>query len=98
MAKLATLKPRLHVTKPYEPQVKKQWGKGRGGRPWRRVKQQIHERDDWTCCQCGRVTTDLECDHIVNTAQGGTDDKDNLQSLCVDCHKKKTQKESKFSL
>ncbi|WP_269914022.1 HNH endonuclease [Acinetobacter sp. HY1485] len=96
MAKLTTLKPRLHVSKPYEPPVKKQWGKGRGGRPWRRTKQRIHERDDWTCCECGRVTPELECDHIVNTAQGGLDDDSNLQSLCIDCHKVKTQQESKF--
>jgi len=36
----------------------------------------------------------LELDHIVNVAQGGTDDESNLQSLCSPCHKKKTLKES----
>jgi 5-methylcytosine-specific restriction protein A len=38
---------------------------------------------------------ELELDHIVNVAQGGTDDEKNLQSLCVPCHKKKTSKESR---
>ncbi|MBF6822601.1 HNH endonuclease, partial [Acinetobacter baumannii] len=38
---------------------------------------------------------DLELDHIVNVARGGTDDESNLQSLCVPCHKKKTQQESR---
>ncbi|PVZ89992.1 HNH endonuclease [Serratia sp. S1B] len=74
---------------------KENFGQGRGGRPWRRLKQSVHERDLWTCCQCGRVTMDLECDHIINKAQGGTDDMNNLQSLCKDCHSKKTIKESK---
>lgn len=41
------------------------------------------------------MTHELELDHIVNVAQGGTDDEANLQSLCVECHKKKTQMESR---
>ncbi|ETY69602.1 hypothetical protein X964_04100 [Acinetobacter baumannii MDR_MMC4] len=52
-------------------------------------------RDEWTCQCCGIVTKDLELDHIVNVARGGTDDESNLQSLCVPCHKKKTQQESR---
>ncbi|WP_206461513.1 HNH endonuclease [Acinetobacter baumannii] len=71
------------------------WGSGRGGRPWRRLKAKIHLRDEWTCQCCGTVTKDLELDHIVNVARGGTDDESNLQSLCVPCHKKKTQQESR---
>ena len=43
-----------------------------------------------------RVTMELELDHIVNVAQGGTDDESNLQSLCVPCHKKKTQMEGRI--
>ncbi|ABO12013.2 DNase [Acinetobacter baumannii] len=71
------------------------WGSGRGGRPWRRLKAKIHLRDEWTCQCCGIVTKDLELDHIMNVARGGTDDESNLQSLCVPCHKKKTQQESR---
>ncbi|EMI9071989.1 HNH endonuclease [Acinetobacter baumannii] len=71
------------------------WGSGRGGRPWRRLKAKIHLRDEWTCQCCGIVTKDLELDHIVNVARGGTDDESNLQSLCVPCHKKKTLQESR---
>ncbi|AKI27425.1 hypothetical protein [Moraxella phage Mcat9] len=36
----------------------------------------------------------LEADHIINRAQGGSDDLSNLQTLCKPCHKIKTQKES----
>lgn len=81
-------------TKPEEPK-QNNWGSGRGGRPWRRLKAKIHLRDEWTCQCCGIVTKDLELDHIVNVARGGTDDESNLQSLCVPCHKKKTQQESR---
>lgn len=83
---------------PKQPRLepKKNWGSGRGGRPWRRLKQKIHTRDEWTCLCCGRVTMDLELDHIKNKAQGGTDDESNLQSLCAPCHKKKTQMESRL--
>ncbi len=87
--------PTLKSNHPTLPAPEKNYGKGRGGRQWRRIKQQVHERDQWTCCGCGRVTMDLQCDHIVNTAQGGTDDLNNLQSLCKPCHDIKSLAESK---
>ncbi|MFW1635636.1 HNH endonuclease [Acinetobacter oleivorans] len=80
------------------PKPEKNYGKGRGGRSWRKLKQHVHERDQWTCCHCQCVTMELECDHIVNTAQGGTDDLDNLQSLCKPCHDKKSLAESKAGM
>ncbi|WP_288395881.1 HNH endonuclease [uncultured Acinetobacter sp.] len=90
--KLQTLKPRLQTTKT----PKSNWGQGRGGRPWRRLKAKIHLMDKYTCQCCGVVTMELELDHIVNVAQGGSDDESNLQSLCVSCHKEKTSKESRL--
>lgn len=70
------------------------WGSGRGGRPWRRKRDAILLRDRYTCQQCGHIGTDVEVDHIVNVAQGGTDDDANLQTLCIPCHKTKTASES----
>lgn len=70
------------------------WGSGRGGRPWRRKRAAVLVRDQYTCQSCGTITLDLEVDHIVNIAQGGTDDEENLQALCVPCHKLKTAEES----
>ena len=97
MAKLQRLQPRLQAvrTETANMQPKSNWGSGRGGRPWRRLKAKIHLRDLYTCQCCGLVTMELELDHIVNVAQGGNDDESNLQSLCPPCHLKKTQKESK---
>ena len=94
--KLPRLQNKLQAMTPKAPRPpKNNWGQGRGGRPWRRLKEKIHLRDNWTCQHCRRVTTQLELDHIVNVAQGGTDDESNLQSLSPPCHKDKTLKESR---
>lgn len=96
---LKTLKPRLSPapTKTIggdTHQPKSRWGHGRGGRPWRRKREQIFARDKYTCQVCGRVGGELELDHILNVARGGTDDDDNLQTICTDCHRPKTFAES----
>lgn len=71
------------------------WGKGRGGRPWRRLVEAVKLRDKLTCQQCGRVTEEGECDHIVPEAKGGKTEMANLQWLCrVPCHADKTLRES----
>lgn len=97
MAKLVMAKTKLQTLKT-TPKAKvvevSRWGQNRGGRPWRRLRQKILERDNYTCVHCGKITVDLEVDHVVNLAAGGTDDWGNLQSLCVPCHKIKTAKEA----
>ncbi|MGB6924806.1 HNH endonuclease [Psychrobacter sp.] len=97
---LKTLRPRLSTidTKAVNDthQPKSRWGHGRGGRPWRRKRDEIFLRDKYTCQVCGRVGGELELDHIVNVARGGTDDDNNLQTLCKSpCHAAKTHAESK---
>jgi 5-methylcytosine-specific restriction protein A len=52
----------------------------------------IRRRDKHTCQKCGRPGHDV--DHIINVADGGTDEDDNLQVLCPDCHRVKTQTEA----
>ncbi|MGR3963825.1 HNH endonuclease [Pseudomonas sp. 910_23] len=100
MAKISSLKPRLtpvttrKVSSVAEAAGADSWGMGRGGRPWRRKREAILIRDNYTCRVCGLTTKDLEVDHIINIAQGGTDDDGNLQALCIPCHKAKTALES----
>ncbi len=105
MARLKSLKPRLQTLKPSIQlttcQPKSTRGQGRGGRPWRRKREQIFKRDNYTCQACKRVgspqtgkLSSLELDHIVNIASGGSNSDDNLQTLCHECHSKKTLKES----
>lgn len=92
--KLQMLKPRLEVSKEGRVPQTPTWGRGRGGRPWRRKRDAVLLRDAYTCQHCGYIGTDVEVDHIVNVASGGSDDESNLQTLCVPCHKVKTAQES----
>lgn len=48
----------------------------------------ILNRDSYTCKICGAKNTRLEVHHIKYRSQGGTDDEDNLITLCESCHKK----------
>jgi 5-methylcytosine-specific restriction protein A len=53
-------------------------------------------RDDGLCQPCRRnqiATAASEVDHIIAKGLGGTDDTDNLQSICKPCHKRKTKED-----
>jgi 5-methylcytosine-specific restriction endonuclease McrA len=39
------------------------------------------------------LTSNLEIDHILPLHRGGSNEADNLQLLCVDCHKAKSAQE-----
>lgn len=67
------------------------------GHAWRQRRADVLARDHFLCQVClknGYVTPATAVDHIINKASGGTDDMDNLQSICHACHKSKTQAES----
>lgn len=49
-----------------------------------RIRTEVRERDGGKCQQCGRPG--IEVDHIA----GSSDELDNLQLLCLDCHHAKT--------
>lgn len=78
---------------------------GRGGRPWRRKRERIFERDGYLCQihlrQGVEIIVTLHgahagvCDHKVPLSEGGTDDDENLQTICRACDKEKTQAESR---
>lgn len=70
------------------------------GRPWRRLREEILQRDSYLCqCEECRVSGSLrvahEVDHIVPLAQGGSDNASNLRAISKDCHRLKTQRESR---
>jgi 5-methylcytosine-specific restriction protein A len=55
-----------------------------------------HLRLSPLCVHCeahGLVTVAMEVDHIVPLSQGGPDTADNRQSLCLSCHRAKTDAE-----
>ena len=47
----------------------------------------ILHRDNYTCQCCGKKNCRLEVHHIKFRCDGGTDDEENLITLCEDCHK-----------
>jgi hypothetical protein len=49
----------------------------------------VLKRDRYRCCICGRSGVELEVDHRLPAAQGGSDALDNLQTLCFDCNRGK---------
>lgn len=67
---------------------------------WGSVRREVIRRDKHTCRECGHVEKYrngtlsydwLEVDHIRAVSNGGAFwDRDNLRTLCSDCHKKKT--------
>lgn len=69
------------------------------GTLWERERKVVLARDGGLCQPClrrGHTTPNCNTvDHIVNRARGGTDDRRNLQTICPDCHTRKTQAESR---
>ncbi len=47
------------------------------------------------CAASGRVTPAVIRDHIVPLAEGGTDDDSNIQPICKDCDRVKSQAEAR---
>lgn len=70
--------------------------KGKQNRFWKNgglsyTKKKCLKRDKYTCVKCGfsdkRI---MQVDHIKERSRGGSDDLDNLQTLCPNCHAIKT--------
>ena len=68
------------------------------GHAWRKLRDSILKRDNYLCVKCaatGHTAAATDVDHIKAKAHGGTDDLNNLQSLCAPCHREKTANEGK---
>lgn len=57
------------------------------------IRQRILLRDEYTCQICGRVSAQLEVDHIVPLSMGGAESDENRRSLCKDCHRVLTRRD-----
>lgn len=68
------------------------------GHKWEKTRLIIIARDMGLCQPCkrrdGRPTPFTAVDHIKPKTQGGTDDHDNLECICDDCHNAKTAQEA----
>lgn len=52
-----------------------------------------HFRNNPLCVRCkakGKITPAMHLDHVVPLAKLGADEEDNMQGLCIPCHKEKT--------
>jgi hypothetical protein len=59
----------------------------------RGMRHEVFKRDNYTCVECGAKKEDgatLHVDHKIPVSKGGTDELDNLQTLCSDCNLNKS--------
>lgn len=62
---------------------------------WKELSEAVKKRDNYTCRKCGKHRSQLplgvflNADHIKRLADGGTNSKSNLQTLCSTCHAKR---------
>ena len=69
--------------------------RGMNSREWRLLRMKVLHRDNFRCqnIDCGKAGR-LEVDHIIPLAQGGREHTSNLQTLCRECHIRKTAREN----
>ena len=66
----------------------KHWGYQQGfNYGYSSKREAILHRDNYTCQCCGKKSRRLEVHHVKFKSNGGTDDEENLITLCEDCHK-----------
>jgi hypothetical protein len=58
------------------------------------IRHEVFKRDNFKCCECGKNKdeTSLEIDHIIPVSRGGSDELENLQTLCCACNRSKSNR------
>jgi len=59
---------------------------------WKELRNQIFERDDYTCQYCGIRGAELQCDHVTPISRGGSNHPENLKTACRHCNQSKHSK------
>ena len=58
-------------------------------------KKYVASQQNWKCAHCTQqLAASFQIDHIIRLADGGTNQIDNLEALCCNCHGKKTMIEN----
>lgn len=65
-------------------------------RRWEPLRLRVLQRDRYLCQLClpKRFTAATEVDHVIPRSKNGTNDIENLMSVCSDCHAEKSKRES----
>lgn len=55
---------------------------------FRKIRKVIYERDNYTCQKCGKMCEgkEIQCHHIMPVRNGGSNELNNLITLCNKCH------------
>lgn len=90
--KLKNLKKKLREVEGHKRQLKQQLKQYKNTKKVpKSVRKAVYKRDNYTCQSCG-AKEDITIDHIVPRSKGGSNDVNNLQTLCESCNlRKKTQ-------
>jgi len=77
----------------------KKHGHGYSSKAWKETRLRVFKRDGMKCQAKGCWLPDLnhgdfQCDHIIPRSQGGSEEDDNLQTLCRRCHSQKTLRDT----
>lgn len=58
------------------------------------LRHEVFKRDKYKCCECGmgKNETSLHIDHVIPVSRGGSDELDNLQTLCEACNFSKSNR------
>lgn len=86
----ATFDPHLLKNPSLQNPIYKKWGYQQGGNyGFENTKTKVLNRDNYICqhCKGRRKDSKLEVHHIIYRSNGGSDEEDNLVTLCHACHK-----------
>lgn len=78
-----------HQKKPEQRQRRRRVNRAKYGSRWQRVSRRV--RNEVGHCESCNAVESLTTDHIVPLSAGGTNDRDNLRVLCLQCHERVTK-------
>ena len=84
------------ISENWQPNGWEKWQSNDDDRPpsheWKKIRNDVFVRDDFTCQYCGSRGVKLECDHVHPVSKGGGHDLDNLVTACFSCNRSKHDK------
>lgn len=80
-----------------KPQSKKTKAQNAFDKQYRKMRVKALERDEYRCVECGK-DEELHVHHKVHRENGGTNDLENLETLCKWCHAEKHKGENVYNI